>query len=202
MVVQTVASLRKSCKKMGIKGYSGLKKAQLVRKCGSPKKKSQKKGSAKKGSAKKGSVKKGSAKKRSAKKGSAKKHPSLPQFTPPPMPKSATLPQFTSPAIPKKLRHKKKSTPKADLGSKVPWVFPDPNTKSDVDSPPSYESLYGGKALAFGFRGVQRRCSNKRVSKCHRKSRICSKNTSRLSCRLSATKRRSRARASSRRKHH
>lgn len=199
MVDQTVASLRKSCKKMGIKGYSGLKKAQLLRKCGSPKKKSQKKGSAKKRSAKKGS-----AKKRSTKKGSAKKHPSLPQFTPP-MPKSATLPQFTSPAIPKKLRHKKKSTPKTDLGSKVPWVFPDPNPKSDVDSPPSYESLYGGKALAFGFRGVQRRCSNKRVSKCHRKSRICSKNTSRLRCRLSATKRRSRARASSRRsyrKHH
>ena len=175
MVVQTVASLRKSCKKMGIKGYSGLKKAQLVRKCGSPKKKSQKKGS---------------AKKRSAKKGSAKKHPSLPQFTPPPMPKSATLPQFTSPAIPKKRLHKKKSTPKTDLGSKVPWVFPDPNTKSDMDSPPSYESLYGGKALAFGFRRLS---ATKRRSRARASSRRSS---------ARASSRRSRTRASSRRKHH
>ena len=199
MVVQTVASLRKSCKKMGIKGYSGLKKAQLVRKCGSPKKKSQKKGSAKKRSAKKGSAKKGSAKKRSAKKGSAKKHPSLPQFTPPPMPKSATLPQFTSPAIPKKRLHKKKSTPKTDLGSKVPWVFPDPNTKSDMDSPPSYESLYGGKALAFGFRRLS---ATKRRSRARASSRRSSARASSRRSRTRASSRRSRTRASSRRKHH
>ncbi len=46
MVVKTVASLRKSCKKLGITGCSGLKKAQLMRKIGSPKKKSAKKSSA------------------------------------------------------------------------------------------------------------------------------------------------------------
>ena len=46
MVVQTVASLRKSLKKMGITGYSGLNKAQLMRKIGSPKKTSTKKRSA------------------------------------------------------------------------------------------------------------------------------------------------------------
>ena len=199
MVVQTVASLRKSCKKMGITGYSTLKKAQLMRKCGSPKKKSQKKKS---------------QKKKSQKKKSSKKYPSLPQFTPPPIPKSLpqftppampkkSLPQFTAPAMPKKSlpQFTPPAMPKKDLGSKVPWVFPDPK-----DSPPSYDSLYGDDDdMAFGFRGVQRRCSKKRVSKCHRRSRICSKNTSRIRCRLSASKRRSHARASSRRsyrKHH
>ena len=161
MVVKTVASLRESCKKMGIRGYSGLKKAQLMRKCGSPKKKS---------------PKKKSTKKKSPKKKSTKKYPSLPQFTPPPMPK------------------------KSDLGSKVPWVFPD-DQDDDEDLPPSYDSV----GLAFGFSGVQKRCPNTLVSKCHRKSRICSKNTAITRCRLSVAKRRSRARASSRRsyrKHH
>ena len=175
MVVKTVASLRESCKKMGIRGYSGLKKAQLMRKCGSPKKKS---------------PKKKSTKKKSPKKKSTKKYPSLPQFTPPPMPKKMALPPFTPPPLPKK----------SDLGSKVPWVFPD-DQDDDEDLPPSYDSV----GLAFGFSGVQKRCPNTLVSKCHRKSRICSKNTAITRCRLSVAKRRSRARASSRRsyrKHH
>ena len=193
MVVKTVASLRESCKKMGIRGYSGLKKAQLMRKCGSPKKKS-------------------------PKKKSTKKYPSLPQFTPPPMPKKMALPQFTPPPMPKKMAlpqftpppmPKKMALPqftpppmpkKSDLGSKVPWVFPD-DQDDDEDLPPSYDSV----GLAFGFSGVQKRCPNTLVSKCHRKSRICSKNTAITRCRLSVAKRRSRARASSRRsyrKHH
>ena len=41
-MVKTVAQLRKSCKRIGVK-YSGLKKAELLRRCASPKKKSPKK---------------------------------------------------------------------------------------------------------------------------------------------------------------
>ena len=130
MVVQTVASLRKSCKKMGITGYSGLNKAQLMRKCGSPKKSSKKKSSKKKypslpqytaPAVRSGTLSSPPKKKRSTKKRSTKKYPSLPQYSSP-AGRSGTL------------------------GTKVPWVFPHP--KSD-DSPPSYESLYGGKSMAF-----------------------------------------------------